>query len=94
MTEVPATIMYASQVSRETVRIALMITTLNDLVVKSGDIMNAYVKAHHRDGVDYFGPEFSKNARKTAVIVRALYGQKPAEAAFRSHLAGAWSPWV
>ena len=31
------------------------------------------------------GPEFGKDARKSAVIVRALYGHKSAEAAFRSH---------
>ena len=45
MTHAPATITYASVVSRETVRIVLMITTLNDLEVKSGDILNAYVHA-------------------------------------------------
>ena len=33
------------------------------------------------------GPEFGKDARRTAVIVRALYGLKLASAAFRSHLA-------
>ena len=33
------------------------------------------------------GPEFSKGARKTAVIVIALYGLKSAGVAFRSHLA-------
>ena len=33
-----------------------------------------------------FGPEFSKDARKTAVNVRILYGLKSEEAAFRSHL--------
>ena len=41
MTEAPATITYASVVSRETVRIALTITSLNDLEVKLGDILNA-----------------------------------------------------
>ena len=45
MTKVPATIMYASVVSRETLRIALIIATLNDLKVESGDILHAYV--HH-----------------------------------------------
>ena len=34
-----------------------------------------------------FGPEFGKDAGKTAVIFRALYGLKSAGAAFRSHLA-------
>ena len=32
------------------------------------------------------GPEFSKDASKTAVIVRALYDLKSAGAGFRSHL--------
>ena len=44
-TEAQATIKYASAVSRETFWIALMISTLNDLEVKSADILNAYVKA-------------------------------------------------
>ena len=34
-----------------------------------------------------FGPEFGRDAKKTAVIVRALYSLKSAGAAFRSHLA-------
>ena len=44
MTKAPASITYTSIVSRETVRIALMIATLNDLEVKLGDILNAYVQ--------------------------------------------------
>ena len=70
MTEAPATIMYASVVSREKVRIALTITALNDLEVKSGDISNAYIRA------PFLNPQFGKDARKTALIVRALYGLK------------------
>ena len=88
MTKAPATIAYDSVVSRETVRIALMIATLNDLEVKSGDILNACVQAPVTEKVwATLGPEFSKDARKTAVIVRAIYGLKSAGAAFRSHLA-------
>ena len=45
MTEAPSTITYASVVSRETVRIALMIATINDLEIKLGTILNAYVLA-------------------------------------------------
>ena len=36
MTKAPATIRYASIVSKETVRNALMIAALNDLEIKSG----------------------------------------------------------
>ena len=40
-----ATIMCVSIVSGETVTIALLIATLNDLEVKSGNIVNVYVLA-------------------------------------------------
>ena len=43
--ETPVTIMYTSVVSRETVRIALIIAAFNDLEVKLGNILNAYVQA-------------------------------------------------
>ena len=45
MTESLATITYTSIVSSETVRIALMIDTLNDLEVNLGYILNVYVQA-------------------------------------------------
>ena len=45
MTNAPATITYASIVSRETVRIGLMIATLNNIEVTTGDILNAYLQA-------------------------------------------------
>ena len=49
--------------------------------------MNAYVEAPDKENIwTTLGPEFSKDARKTAVIVRALYGLKLAEAAFWSQL--------
>ena len=37
--------MYASIISRETVRIELMIAALNDLGMKSADVLNACVQA-------------------------------------------------
>ena len=45
MTKTLATIMYASIVLKKTVRIALMIVSLNDVEVKLGNILNAYVQA-------------------------------------------------
>ena len=41
ITKAPATIECASVVSRDTVKIALVITVLNDLQVKMADILNA-----------------------------------------------------
>ena len=67
--------------------IALMITTINDLAVKSGDILNVYFQETSAKKVwTTLGPKFSKNNRKTALIIRVLYGLKLASAAFRSHL--------
>jgi hypothetical protein len=45
MTKAPATITYASVVSRETVCIALLMVALNDLNVKVGEVLNAYMTA-------------------------------------------------
>ena len=45
MTEVPATITYASVVSHELVHIALTLAALNGLEVKTADIENAYLTA-------------------------------------------------
>jgi hypothetical protein len=88
MTEAPPTITYASVVSRETVRLALTIAALNDLEVKIGDVLNAYITAPITEKVwTTLGPEFGPDAGKTAIIVRALYGLKIAGAAFRAHLA-------
>ena len=73
MTDAQATIMYTNIVLRETVRIALMIPTLNDIDVKLGDILNAYVQAPVREKVwTTFCLEFHKYAGNTAVIVSAL----------------------
>ena len=45
MTDTLKCMIYSSVVGRETVRIALTIAALNDLQVKAGDAMNAYVTA-------------------------------------------------
>ena len=76
MTKALVTIMYASLVSRGTVRLDLMIATLNHLEEKSGNILNAYVGTSHKIVWITLGPELGRDAGRTAVIVRALYGIK------------------
>ena len=77
MTNITATIMYDSVVSRETIGIALTIATLNDLEVKLGDILNVYVQALVTEKMwTMLGPEFGKDATKMEAIVRAVYGLK------------------
>ena len=54
-----------------------MIAALNELVVKSGKTLNAHVQSPVIEKMwTTMGPEFGKEARKTAVIVRALYNLK------------------
>jgi hypothetical protein len=87
-TEPPATVTYASVVSRESVRIALVLAALNDVEVKTADIENAYITAPCSEKIwTVLGPEFGPDAGKKAFVVRALYGLKSAGASFRNHLA-------
>jgi hypothetical protein len=63
--EAPATITYASVVSQETVCIALVLVALNDLEVKVGDMLNAYITAPITEKVStVLGPEFGQDARR------------------------------
>ena len=88
MTKAPASITYASVVTKETVGIALTIATLNELKVKCGDVMNAYITAPCSEKIwTVLGSEFGEDQGKYAIIVRALYGLKSSGAAFRKHLA-------
>ena len=90
VTKPPATMTYASVVSCETVRIALNIAALNDLEVKMGNSMNAYITAPVTEEIwTVLGPEFGPELEgKKAIIIRSLYGLKFSGTAFRNHLAG------
>ncbi len=84
MTKAPATITYTSVVSRETIRIALLMAALNDLNVKVENVLNAYITAPITERVwTVFGLEFGIDASKSAIIVRTLYGLKRAGAVGR-----------
>jgi hypothetical protein len=77
----PATITYPSVVSHETVRLALTIASLNDLEVKVGDVLNAYITTPVKEKVwTVIGPEFGHDSGKSAIIVQALYRLKSAGA--------------
>jgi hypothetical protein len=61
---------------------------LNDLEVKVGDVLNAYITAPINEKVwTVLGAEFGSDAGKSAIVVHALYGLKSAGAAFRVHFA-------
>jgi len=87
VTETPSSITYSSVVSRDSIRILLVIAALNGLDVSSCDIQNAYINAKPREKV-YFraGKEFGVKCGRLVLIVRALYGLKSSGAAFRAKL--------
>jgi hypothetical protein len=73
MAKAPATITSVSVVSHETVCIALLLAALNDLNVKVGDVLNAYITAPMtKKEWTVLGPEFGIDTGKIAIIVHAL----------------------
>ena len=87
-TKPPKAVTYSSVVSRDSVRIALLIAGLNQLDVLSGDIQYAYLTAPNKEKIYCIaGPEFGPDEGKVMLITRALYGLKSTGAAFRSFLA-------
>ena len=62
-TVAPAKITYASVVSRESLRIALLLAALNDVEVKTADIENAYITAPCSEKIyTVLGQEFGPKA--------------------------------
>ncbi len=84
MPDAPATTTFASIVSNKTVQIALFLVGLNNLQVKVSDIENAYITAPCTVNAR---SQICSDAKKTAIVVRVLYGLKSAGASFCNHLA-------
>lgn len=87
-TTAPSSLRYSTVVSRDSVRILLMIAARNDLDVQSADIQNAFLTAPNLERCYMIaGPEFIDEEGKGFIVKRALYGLKSAPQAFRSFLA-------
>ena len=87
-TKPPTSMKYSSAVSRDSVRIALTIASLNSLEVFACDIGNAYLNAPCREKLwTVAGSEFGSEKGLVMEIARALYGLKSSGAAGRSTLA-------
>ena len=87
-TDPPTSTTYSTVVSRDSIRIILLVAALNELELLAGDIKNAYLTAPNREKVYlYAGPEFGIHEDKCFIITKALYGLKSAGASFRSYLA-------
>ena len=86
-TETPTSLTYSSVVSRDSVRIILLIVALNGLQVMACDIQNAYLTANCHEKIwTYAGPEFGSEHRQPMFIKKALHGLKSSGTAFRAHL--------
>ncbi len=65
-----------------------MLAALNLLEVMAADIINAYITAPCKEKIwTTLTSEFGNNKGKKAITVKALYGLKSADQAFRKHLA-------
>ena len=85
MTEAPNSLTYSSVVSRESVKIAFLVATLNGLDIMSCDIGNAYLNAACRERIWFVaGPECGDLQGIPCKLVRALYGLKSSGAAWRA----------
>ena len=83
-TNIPSSITYSSVVSRESVRLALLIASLNDLDISCCDIVNAYLNAGCREKLwTVAGAEFGSEKGTVMIIARVLYGLKSSGAAWR-----------
>jgi Reverse transcriptase (RNA-dependent DNA polymerase) len=88
VTAPPATVTYASVVSRESVQIGFLVATLNDLAIMCADVQGAYLNAPCGEKVYMIcGPEFGTYEGQIGVIMKALYGLKTSGFAWRIHLA-------
>jgi hypothetical protein len=84
MTQVDASYTYSSVVSRDSVRLALLLAALNGLWVLSCDVGNAYLNAPCREKIWFqAGKECGSDAGKVMIVTRALYGLRTSGASWR-----------
>jgi hypothetical protein len=87
LTPNPEGSIYAGDVLRESICIALTYAALNGIDVMAADIQNTFLQAPSTEKhCVVCGPEFGEHCGKLAVIKPALYGGKSAGADFWNHL--------
>ena len=87
-TSPPSSITYSSVVSREIVRIAFILESLNDLDIFVCDIGNVYLNAKFREKLwAEAGTEFRTKKLMVSIIPRVPYGLKSSGATWRVTLA-------
>jgi hypothetical protein len=80
---------YASVISRDSVRFTFLLAALNDLDILAADVQNAYLNAPTTEKVyTTAGEEFGADKKgRPLIIVRALYSLKSSGARWRDHMA-------
>jgi hypothetical protein len=69
LTDPPKDMTYSSVVSWDSVRIAFLITVLNNLDIMAADIQNAYLNAVTKETTYFFaGPEFGVKKGRPVII--------------------------
>lgn len=88
-TETTVSVTYSTVVSRDSVRIMLLIAALNELDLQSADIQNAFITAPNKEKCYIWaGDEFGNEKGKLFIVTKALYGLRSASSSFRAYLAG------
>ena len=86
-TETPTALTYSVVVSRDSVRLVLLMVALNDVPLLAADIGNAYLNATCREKIYTIAEaEFGDIQGKVLILKKALYGLKSSGAAWRSML--------
>ena len=76
-TDTPTSVACSSVVSRDSVRIILLIAALNDLDLKAADVENAYLTAPCKEKMWMkAGPEFGSDENSISIASKALCGLK------------------
>ena len=87
-TDPPLALTYASVVTRESVRLAFLLATLNGNKLLAADISGAYLNAPCAERIHtVLSPESGELQGRTAVFVKAIYGLRSSGFAFRTFLA-------
>ena len=76
---------YSTVITREGVRIAFLVATLNDLDITAADVGNAYLNADCKEKIFFCArPEFGTTEGSVLIIRKALYGLKSSGAAWHA----------
>ena len=87
-TDPPKEDTYSGVVSLEAVRMGFLLAEMNDLMVCTGDVGNAFLYGKTKEKVYIIaGPEFGPELQgKRLIIYKSLYGLKSSAARFHEHL--------